>query len=109
MDYKLFNEIKNISVKLIEGEEITTSGSIELDECRELPSKQDLRLFKIVSSLDERRGDKWWEVLEVNQAGNPFKMEEESFGDWQWREEDVFPMVSQREDLLSSSQTFGSD
>ena len=39
-----------------------------------MPSKQDLRLFKIVSGLDERRGDKWWEVLEVNQVGNPFKM-----------------------------------
>jgi hypothetical protein len=66
-------------------------------------------MFKIVSGIEDRKSDKWWEILEPNQASqNPFRMEEES-GEWEWKEENIFSLGSQREDLLGSSQHFGSE
>jgi hypothetical protein len=59
--------------------------------------------------MEERNNDKWWEVLETNIGViKSFRMEEESLGDWEWGSDDVFSLVSQREDLLGSSQVFDS-
>jgi hypothetical protein len=57
------------------------------------------------SGFEDRRSDKWWEVLNVNSVINSFKMEEE-VGNWEWKEEESFALGNQREDLLGSSQIF---
>lgn len=48
--------------------------------------------------------------MNVNSIGvSNFKMEEESLGNWEWREEEALSLGNQREDLLGSSQNYDSN
>lgn len=66
-------------------------------------------MFKINTIIEEKAVDQWWEILESTSRPNPFKIEEEPIGEWEWRSDEIFPLVYQREDFLNSSQEFGSN